>query len=404
MRILYLAILLLCACLSATAQGQGDYRKVLSTLRSFAVSDSIRLQPLVDLWWNERKSKKEVPLIAEDSVAFFYRGPASKVEWMGDFNAWGYKTDFKNKGKRVKNTDIWLLTCSFPKSARLDYKLVINGSSWILDPINPRQQWSGVGGGSPNSELRMPDWKEDPILTQRNNIQHGTITKDLVIDSKSMGYQLTYSVYLPAGTAPTSRLPVLFTTDGNEYLMPELGNMATILDNLIADGKIPPIVVVFVDHREPINRSNNRRMQELNMNEKYLAFYTKELIPLVETNFPVRRDPAHRGILGTSMGGLTSAYFSFSRPDVFGLAGIQSPAFWSRPEVYNLCDSITGPKVRVFMTSGLINDTSEGARRMKEVLQKNACTYQYRETQEGHSWGNWRNLIDDILIDLYGTP
>jgi enterochelin esterase family protein len=56
------------------------------------------------------------------------------------------------------------------------------------------------------------------------------------------------------------------------------------------------------------------------------------------------------------------------------------------------------------MTSGVINDTSKESRKMKEVLEANSCVYHYREVNEGHSWGNWRNLIDDVLIDLYGMP
>jgi hypothetical protein len=107
----------------------------MQTLRSFAASDSARLQHLVDNWWAERKTSNQIPLIAEDSVAFFYRGTATSVEWMGDFNSWGYKTDFKNKGKRAKNTDIYVLTCAFPKDARLDYKIVLDGKTWILDPL-----------------------------------------------------------------------------------------------------------------------------------------------------------------------------------------------------------------------------------------------------------------------------
>ena len=55
------------------------------------------------------------------------------------------------------------------------------------------------------------------------------------------------------------------------------------------------------------------------------------------------------------------------------------------------------------MTSGVIFDASEGSRRMQKILENNACLYTYREVNEGHSWGNWRNLVDDILIDFFGT-
>jgi len=53
------------------------------------------------------------------------------------------------------------------------------------------------------------------------------------------------------------------------------------------------------------------------------------------------------------------------------------------------------------MTSGLIHDTSTESRKMKGLLESSSCVYNYREVNEGHSWGNWRGLIDDILVDLF---
>jgi enterochelin esterase-like enzyme len=98
---------------------------------------------------------------------------------------------------------------------------------------------------------------------------------------------------------------------------------------------------------------------------------------------------------------LAAAYFSFSKPEVFGLAGVQSPAFWFRPEIYSYCDNPNHPAVKTFMTSGMINDTEEGASKMKLILEKNTCTYQYKEVNQGHSWGTWRDLIDDMLIYFF---
>ena len=361
---------------------------------------TIQTTTALDEFWKELKKSNQIPFIVDDSVAFLYRGTAKSVEWMGDFNGSGYDKKFDNKGKKIANTDVWILKTSFPKDARLDYKIVLNGRNWILDPENSYQQWSGVGGGSPNSELRMPDWKEDPSLQYRDNIPHGKIISEILFHSKTLDYQITYSVYLPQGNL--NNLPVVYVTDGFEYMHPKMGNMITILDNLIADKKIKPVIAVFIDHREPVNRSNNRRMEELAMNEKYLKFFTAEFIPLVEQTYPVAKGRENRAILGTSMGGLTSAYFIFSRPEIFGMAGIQSPAFWSKPQIYSLCDSVADSKTKIFMSSGVFNDTSESTRKMKTILENNSCTYTYKETNEGHSWGNWRNLIDDILIDFFG--
>lgn len=353
-----------------------------------------------DSVWNALATAGKIPLVSDDSVAFLWRGEAGSVKWMGDFNGWGYNKTFPNEGRRITGKDIWILKAKFPLDARLDYKIVIDEKNWILDPGNPNQQWSGVGGGSPNSELRMPRWQRDPAVIASPGAQKGNLRKDILLNSKILAYQVTYSVYThPYGeNKPT---PIIYVTDGYEYLHEEMGNMVTILDNLISQKKIKPVTVVFVDNREPANRGNNRRMQELAMNAGYLNFFIEELIPLIEKDS--RIPPDQRCILGTSMGGLAAAYFAFSKPEVFGLAGIQSPAFWFRPEIYRVCDNPDRQPVKIYMTSGTIHDAEEGAEKMKTILQKNTCTFEYKEVAQGHSWGNWKDLIDDILIYFFAS-
>jgi enterochelin esterase-like enzyme len=356
----------------------------------------------VEKTFHTLKTESKIPLIHNDSVLFLYRGNATTVEWMGDFNGWGYVKDFPNKGRKIANTDIWYLKCKFPQDARLDYKILIDGVNWIIDPVNKLQQWSGVGGGSPNSELRMPKWVEDDNTLLNVNAPKGELIRDALIISKSLGYQVTYSVYLPHNYKQHGPLPVAYVTDGYEYLHPQLGNMTTTLDNLIHSKKIQPVITVFVDNREPVNRANNRRMNELAMNSKYLDFFANELIPTIQSQYPVKAESKTRAIIGTSMGGLTAAYFAFTRTDLFGLAGIQSPAFYTRPQIYNLCEANPDAQLKISMTTGLINDTSTDSRKMSEILKASSCVYQYREVNEGHSWGNWRRLIDDVLVDLFG--
>ncbi len=376
----------------------------LSSLQTASrLQDSVKRKESITTIWNALSQSKKIPFIKEDSVVFLYRGSAKSVQWMGDFNGWGYDKKFNTIGKHIPNTDIWYLKSSFPKNARLDYKIIIDDKNWILDPENPYQQWSGIGGGSPNSELRMPLWKEDEWLTTKENSPHGKVESDILMSSKVLGYQINYSIYIPAIRTSTP-LPVIYVTDGYEYLHPKMGNMITVLDNLIAAKKIKPVIAVFIDHREPIDRTNNKRMEELAMNAKYLRFFTDELIPKIESAYPVEKSAGGRAILGTSMGGLNAAYFVFAKPEVFSMAGIQSPAFYTRPQIYSLCNNPTNTKVKISMTAGLINDTSESGQKMKGVFEGNACEYHYREVNDGHSWGNWRNLIDDILIDLFGQP
>lgn len=397
MRILsVVGFLLLTATL--TAQDYSRYTGTLAKLHEFSkIADQTERLTKTDQFWKSLLEMNSIPLTQEDSVAFLYKGSANSVVWMGDFNGWGYDKKFNNKGVKIPNTDIWILKTSFPKDARLDYKIIINETDWIIDPSNPNYQWSGVGGGSPNSELRMPYWKPDVTAIYKEGTVGGRLEKDILFNSQNLGYQVTYNVYLPVGYNPKQKYPIIYVTDGYEYLHERMGNMQTTLDNLIDQKKIEPVVAIFIDHREPVNRSNNRRMLELAMNSKYLKFFEEEFIPNIETKYSVSNDPKQRAILGTSMGGLTAAYFAFTKPGVFGMTGIQSPAFLFKPEIYKVCDNPENPPVKVFLTTGVINDALDGARKMKAILDKNTCSYQYSETNQGHSWGNWRDTIDDIL-------
>ena len=336
--------LLLFSNIVAQAQDYSILSSRFAELKSLSqIQDADLRKAKTEKIWEDMASQKMIPLVQEDSVLFLYKGQAQSISWMGDFNGWGYDRSFKSTGTNISGTDIWFLKTSFPKDARLDYKVLVNGSEWIIDPYNPNQQWSGVGGGSPNSELRMPNWKPDPASIVADQIPAGKLQTDILFNSESLGYQITYSIYLPHSYTNSIKYPVIYVTDGYEYLHERMGNMKVVLDNLIAQKKIEPLIAVFIDHREPVNRSNNRRMQELAMNAKYLTFFENEFIPQIESSFSTYTTADKRAILGTSMGGLTSAYFAFTKPGIFGMSGIQSPAFRYKPDIYTVCDNPSAP-------------------------------------------------------------
>lgn len=395
----HVSIAILFVLLSPCALAQDVYGEFTATLHELQRSENTaRLNEI----WNELVSAGKIPLVAGDSIAFLYRGEAKNVSWMGDFNGWGSGKTFNNRGDRIPGTDLWLLKAALPGDARLDYKVLINGQHLIIDPFNPHYQWSGVGGGSLNSELRMPQWRQDPLTTGTvEEAPRGSIQKDRLFTSRELGYQVTFSVYLPPGYHQDRVYPVLYVTDGYEYLHERLGNMATVIDNLVYLQKIEPLVAVFIDHREPANRSLNRRMQELAVNEKYLSFLVRELLPDIEEKFSVSREASERAIVGTSLGGLSATWMCFSQPQYFGRLGVQSPAFWFKPEIYKLVETSQSHPDRIFLSTGLIYDAEEGVRKMRGILDRKEYPYQFKAVNQGQSWGNWRDLIDDMLVYLF---
>lgn len=98
---------------------------------------------------------------------------------------------------------------------------------------------------------------------------------------------------------------------------------AYIVQKLIA-----PVVVIFIDPWDPNRPSNNQRESEYIENPAFAQFVAEELVQNIDRVFKTAPSAEHRAILGTSLGGLASAYITVNYPDVFHNIAIQSPAFW----------------------------------------------------------------------------
>ena len=147
-----------------------------------------------------------------------------------------------------------------PADSRAAYKIVINDKDWLADPVNPHTTFSGVSGD--NSVVTMPDFKVTDESQKRNDVTPGKLTGEYSITSTHLGYAVNYWVYIPLGYDNRRQLPVLYALDGNDFVDERMGAMPTILDNLIAEKRIEPIIAVFIDARDPNNPQFNRREEE----------------------------------------------------------------------------------------------------------------------------------------------
>jgi enterochelin esterase family protein len=97
---------------------------------------------------------------------------------------------------------------------------------------------------------------------------------------------------------------------------------------------------------------------------------------------------------------------------VFGRLAIQSPAYWvsedpdwwTGPSLFDMVDAAPDSLFTIYMSTGTINDAEEEARRMRDLFLAHGHALTYREVPEGHSWGNWRALIDEVLMALVPGP
>lgn len=229
----------------------------------------------------------------------------------------------------------------------------------------------------------------------------GVLSENQIISSKGLGYDLQYRVYTPPGYDDQADLPVLYLTDGQWYI--ESGRMHEEIDFLISQGKIKPIVAVFVDNRDPHNLRDNRRNKQFLGYDNYVQFYREELVPKIEEDYSVSKKQVDRGIMGLSFGGLNATYFGAKASDVFHLLGIQSPALHPVPDIYRYYEMRTKLPVKIFLSTGSKNDTEVHARRLKESLDLKKYEFKYIEVDEGHNWRNWQPLLDDALLYFFGT-
>lgn len=349
--------------------------------------------------WNSLRAAGQVPYAQDNKYAFLYRGSASSLAFAGDHNNWQPNS---GPATRVTGTDLWYREGTLPTDARVDYKVVVNGSNWILDPVNSLQMWSGFG---PNSELRMPEYEYPHDSIRRADAARGTLGANVRMSSARLRYQVQYRVYTPAGYGPQelANLPVVYVTDGHEYAPDHMGSLVAILDNLIDDGRLRPTIAVFIDPRDPNNLGNNRRISEYNMNPQFAGFVADELVPAIDAAYRTNATADERVILGTSMGGLNSAYFGAVESDVFHKIAIQSPAFSYNSSIYSQYNKPPTAPLEIFMTAGTIND-GNGGTSMNAILDEHGYDYTFTQANEGHSWGNWRGQLGEMLIGLVGPP
>ncbi len=386
------------------AQAPASARALLdAAAQAGAIADPADREAAIDALWTSLRpgqATSRVPFVAGDSAVFLWRGTAQTVAVAGDHTGWAPNAALARQGA----SSLWLRLDRLDPAARVDYKLVLNGSNWTLDAANPNRQ---SGGAGPNSELRMPGWRQEPLTVRDPTVPRGALGAAVSIAStRYTTGPVTYRVWTPAGyAASTTRLPVVYVTDGQEYPDEALGAMLTVLDNAIAQNLIEPCIAVFIDPR--IGSTNQRQQQYVN-NAGFAAFVAEDLVPAIDAAYRTRADRDSRVILGTSLGGLFSVYLGVTQPGTFGLLAVHSPAFWisenaawgSGPTVYALAQQSAAGAFRVAMTAGTIRDTAAEARRMRDILASRGDAVTYLEVPEGHSWGNWRAHIDDVLVPL----
>jgi enterochelin esterase-like enzyme len=381
------------ACVGREEKPVSEYPSMDAFMTALEAAATSGRRGEIDHLWRGVVSSEQVPLIRGEEVAFLYRGRAESVCWVGDFTDWHRGPALA--GQRVGESDVWLAWATFPRTARVEYRIELDGREPILDPANPREQWGGFG---PNSVVAMPDYVFPTEVILREGIARGDLSQPLILASARLGYELTYQVYTPAGYEELSGLASLYVVDAHEYADARMGSLPTVLDNLIEDGAVAPIVAVLIDPRDP-ETGQNRREKEFLDNPAYVAFLAEELVPLIDETYRTDPSAGRRAILGDSYGGVNAAACGLAHPEVFGLVAMQSPAFVDSKlyEGYRTAERLA---LRFFISYGEPPwDFDAGP--MIGILEAKGYPVQVMLVPEGHSWGQWRSQLDDLLIAFF---
>ncbi len=141
----------------------------------------------------KKNAEDDLPFRQDTTACFIFQDTqADSVAVVGDFNGWEPKADLM---ARIDGTNLFYISKTFEADARLDYKFVVDGKEWILDPLNPHMIEGGFG---PNSELAMPGYVPPGEIRYQEGIPHGKI-ESFLFPAPEKRNAHTIQVYLPPG-------------------------------------------------------------------------------------------------------------------------------------------------------------------------------------------------------------
>lgn len=311
---------------------------------------------------------------------------------VGDFNAWavtptGYDPAI-GKTTRIEGTPWSYLESTSYTNARLEYGFLFD-KEYAVDPMNQRQVPAFAG---PRSEVRMPFFVAQPEVDEAGSSPKGEVIAE-TFDSRSLGGKRRVWFYLPPGyaAAKDDLFPVMYVLDGGNYV--EKMDVPHVLDHLIANQTIPPVIAVF---SEPADRQ-----EEYSRNPKWRAFIANELVPAVDKRFRTFPTPDHRVILGSSLAAYGAVDLAVAAPSVFGLCAAIAPPDQTATVVSNQANARAAVvSIKFFVLGGVYDSMIGGARLLRTTLDSYQAPVTYVEVSEGHNTNTFRGHLDDALQAL----
>ncbi len=350
------------------------------------------------------------PIVNNDgTVSFNLKAPnASQVYVFGDFS---------NKPEPLErdSTGLWTTTIGPLESDLYSYKFWVDGVE-TLDPSNP---YNARDISSITNFTIVPGGVGDLYLA--HDVPHGNLSK-IWYDSPQMPGQRRMTIYTPANYTAERKYPVLYLLHGmggDEDSWTELGRAAFILDNLIAEGKAEPMIVVMpngngLQYATPGYTSEGLYATKPERSIAPEGCFEREfadVVAYVDSAYNTYTDMGHRAIAGLSMGGGHSWKLSAENPQLFDYIGLFSAAvgwrgdssrsFNGKDPAEYMSELISAKPKLYWIAIGtddfLYNLNSE----FRSNLDNAGFKYTYRETSGGHQWKNWRRYLVEFASMIF---
>ena len=426
-------------------------RPMVESPRIQALRDSIQRgdRDSVNSFWEE-VNKAGAPLIepiAGDrenmGVTFLWKGKPDTQNVMVLLLPYAGVAPDEYLMTRLGETNVWYKTIKVDRRMRLAYTLAPNAArlhplSLAIDsdaitmiaaaarpdPLNPKRyrvdpQSMDAPEFRGQSVLEMPDAPPQPWIAPRPGVPPGQVEKHR-FKSAILNDEREIAVYLPPRYSPSAKpYPLLVVFDEDAYL--SLIPTPTILDNLISETRIPPVVALLVG-----NAPGDARDRELLCNPAFNRVLVAELLPWAHRLYNFTTDPRYTVVAGSSRGGLASACAGLWHPETFGNVLAQSGSFHLIPPRDSaLANSNSEPNwvarqfiasprkpLRFYLDAGSAEFNATGGadsilfctRTLRDVLRAKGYEVHFQEFAGGHDYLSWRGTLADGLMALMGEP
>ena len=355
-----------------------------------------------------------------NTITFRFKAPkAVRVQLTGDFLP--VQKNAKFEVPRIVDLKegqegVWEYTTPEPLKPELySYSFIVDGlrmndpaNVYLIRDVSTLTNVFIIGGD------RADFYKVNPV-------PHGTVSR-IWYDSPALGLERRMTVYTPAGYETSGkRYPVLYLLHGmggDEEAWISLGRTAQILDNLIAQGKAKPMIVVMPNgnaSQEAAPGESSRGMvpPTMQLPKTMEGSYEQafpEIVKFIDKNYRTIKSKSGRAIAGLSMGGFHSLHISKQYPDMFNYIGLFSAAIMPNKEVSSPIYENMERKLKVqfdknpalyWIAIGKTDFLYKANEEYRKLLDEKGYKYTYYESDEGHIWKNWRIYLTEFVPMLF---